>query len=62
VQLLLYKVARTLVENATKNVKRSFVMLKVKIIELPVWAFFDFNKVFRVDCEVSEVDIGSMFS
>jgi hypothetical protein len=46
----------------TKEAKEIFKFLKKKIIEAPILALLDFDKVFEVDCDASHVGIGIVFS
>ena len=41
---------------------RSFELLKKKVIEQPMLAILDFNKVFQVDCDASGSAIGPLLS
>ena len=41
---------------------KSFNFLKEKVIEQPILAILDFNKVFQVDCDASGTTIGAILS
>ena len=44
----------------TTAVDKSFENLKQKVVELPILALLDFNKVFHVECDASGYTIGAI--
>jgi hypothetical protein len=44
----------------TNEVDKSFKFLKKKVTEAPILALLDFDKVFKVDCDASDVGIGAI--
>ena len=46
----------------TYGANNSFETLKQKVVELPILAFPDFNKVFQVECDASSSAIGAVLS
>jgi hypothetical protein len=46
----------------TEEAKKSFNLLKKKIIEQPILVLPDFNKTFQVKCDVSGFKIGEVLS
>ena len=44
------------------GVDKNFNLLKQNIIEQPILALLDFNKVFQVDCYASGIAIGAILS
>ena len=46
----------------THGADKSFETLKQKVVELLILALLDFNKVFQVECDVSDNAIGAILS